>query len=348
MGLTLSKRKIAVAILLCTILVGAVACWQMNQNAQAALLYPEHAGLVGWWQFDEGSGTIAKDSSENENNGLISGAVWVSGEFGQALSFDGASYVGSIGSEGFWQSLGEKTIIAWIYPTSFGSQEQIVGNRMDSNSPPIGFGFGLTSSGNLMTWTYPWADVISSLTPTLNSWNFVALTHQNTTITFYLNSQSETLTSQQQPSLGGGKLAIGQGGDAYPTERFVGTIDEVQIYSQALSTTEVQAIFQNGPDFSSTFLVKVPAGATQVIVTLSWQGAGSINAMISSPTQDYTESMIPMYQKTTYSTVGGVSSTLNIKRLSVAVSALPDDQDWQVSLTLDSVADLQISVETEK
>ncbi|MCH8121327.1 MAG: hypothetical protein IIC00_16575, partial [Planctomycetes bacterium] len=29
--------------------------------------------LVGWWKFDDGSGTIAKDSSGNGNDGTLNG-----------------------------------------------------------------------------------------------------------------------------------------------------------------------------------------------------------------------------------------------------------------------------------
>ncbi len=78
------------AFILCSILVGSIAIWQINllPRAQAATINP-HPGLVGWWRFDEGSGTIAGDSSGNGNNGTIYGATWVAGKYGQALSFDG-------------------------------------------------------------------------------------------------------------------------------------------------------------------------------------------------------------------------------------------------------------------
>ena len=66
-------------------------------------------------------------------------------------------------------------------------------------------------------------------------------------------------------------------------------------------------------------------GTTQVITMLSWQGTGSINVTVISPSQNYTEDMMSEYQKTVYSTSGGTSSMLNIKRLSVSVNALSSD-----------------------
>ena len=48
--------------------------------------------LVGEWSFDDGIGTIARDSSGNNNNGTVSGSTWVSnGKIRGALSFKGSS-----------------------------------------------------------------------------------------------------------------------------------------------------------------------------------------------------------------------------------------------------------------
>ena len=45
-------------------------------------------GPIAYWKFDEGIGTTAYDSSSNQNNGLITGATWIS-DIG--LSFDGSN-----------------------------------------------------------------------------------------------------------------------------------------------------------------------------------------------------------------------------------------------------------------
>ena len=106
-------------------------------------------------------------------------------------------------------------------------------------------------------------------------------------------------------------------------------------------------IFNKSPDFSPYLSANVPQGTTQVITTLSWQGTGNINVTITTPSQTYTESMMSEYQKTTYSTTGGgPMSMLNIKRLSISVTALPSAQSWNITLTYDNtVSAYQISVE---
>src|SRR5439155_24932017 len=49
------------------------------------------SGQVGYWKFDEGSGTTSSDSSGNANIGtLMNGATFTtSGKFGNAVSFNG-------------------------------------------------------------------------------------------------------------------------------------------------------------------------------------------------------------------------------------------------------------------
>jgi hypothetical protein len=48
--------------------------------------------LVAWWKFDEAKGSIASDSSGNNNTGtLVGGPQWqpANGKIGGALAFDG-------------------------------------------------------------------------------------------------------------------------------------------------------------------------------------------------------------------------------------------------------------------
>lgn len=39
-------------------------------------------GLVAEWHFNEGTGSVLKDSSGNGNDGVIYGATWVEGKYG--------------------------------------------------------------------------------------------------------------------------------------------------------------------------------------------------------------------------------------------------------------------------
>jgi hypothetical protein len=45
--------------------------------------------ILAFWKYNEGSGTIAYDSSGNNFDGTINGASWINGHSGNALDFDG-------------------------------------------------------------------------------------------------------------------------------------------------------------------------------------------------------------------------------------------------------------------
>ena len=348
-----SRRKASITLALCAIIaVSSIMILQTSQTTQAALVNP-HPGLVGWWRFDEGTGTVAGDSSGNGNNGTISGTVsgtsWVAGQYGQAFNFDGVTnYVSVPNSPSLSFPVSQPfTIMAWFYYTTGGINEGIINKGNGPGSTNYALIVYPTDHLDFVTCNGNWGDLISSNTLT-QGWHRVVGVWNGTTKSLYIDGSLDSSvnpTGSQSPSQNTQIVEIGR---ARSSNYYNGAIDEVQIYNRALSASEVQSDFQQSPDFSTNLLAKVPKGTTQVIITLSWQGTGSINATIISPSQTYTEDMIPVYQKTTYSTSGGMSSMLNIKRLSVSVTALPSDQNWNVTLTFDNLVPYQITVEVQK
>jgi hypothetical protein len=72
--------------------------------------------------FDEGFGTVAKDSSGNGNGGTIYGAAWTTGVSGKALSFDGDGDYVEITPQSDVSAIGDFTISAWTYLKDWKSQ----------------------------------------------------------------------------------------------------------------------------------------------------------------------------------------------------------------------------------
>jgi hypothetical protein len=74
------------------------------------------SSLVGYWRFNEGAGLIGSDSSSNGNNGtLVNSPTWVTGKYGDALSFGGTGtnqYV-SVANSPTLQLSGPFTISFW-------------------------------------------------------------------------------------------------------------------------------------------------------------------------------------------------------------------------------------------
>ena len=79
--------------------------------------------LVGWWKLDDGSGTVAIDSSGNGYDGTLLGdPQWVAGQIGGALQFDGSGDSVHVGNAQVFNFPGSFSISAWINIESWTTQ----------------------------------------------------------------------------------------------------------------------------------------------------------------------------------------------------------------------------------
>ena len=203
-------------------------------------------GLVLSLHFNEGSGTIAFDSSGNNNNGnLVNGPVWVDGKFGKALSFDGVDDYVDIPT---FPSLNKKniTISFWIKPLNAGHGTGWY------NSDTIIYIGGTTSSIKLgyqstnKIWVDGWLqDSGESGVVPLNTWTHVVFVQTSTSWSIYLNGiLSFTRTNSGTSNTVEGTVIIGSSLGKMGVYNFTGIIDEVRIYNRALSEEEIQALYQ--------------------------------------------------------------------------------------------------------
>jgi prepilin-type N-terminal cleavage/methylation domain-containing protein len=208
-------------------------------------LIDQAQGLVGYWPFDEGSGTIAKDYSGNGNDGtLVNGPTWVDGKVGKALSFDGVDdYVqiplgtGSLG-QGY-------TILAWFYPRESDNYSVLAGWW--------GFHIGLIVYGtrgyHAITLVRPdnslYSDAIyPSETPMVNSWTFGAALWSKPLMWLFQNDKKYGPKSEDPSyNLRVYSSNFRPGFSVYSGQWFAGVIDEVRIYNRALSDSEIKALY---------------------------------------------------------------------------------------------------------
>jgi hypothetical protein len=339
---TKRKRLLLATGIICAVLAAGSVMWFTRQTVEAAVLYPYNPGLVGWWRFDEGSGTVAGDNSGNGNDGTVDGASWVAGKFGDALSFGGTASVEIDDVElPFSQPY---TVSVWVNASAYA--DMFLFGRINDVHWYVYFGADGTindwASGDGLDW-HP------NVPYDTGQWQYFAFVYNGTGKTIYRNGVS--VASTTQASTGGSGLYVGRHGyPGYTVNEFQGVVDEVKIYNRTLSASEILANFQGTAVLPSTFLAKVPKDTTEFIATVSWQGTESINVTIESPSQNYTEdsASVRVYQKTTYSTYGGTSGMLNIKRVEVSTAALASAQDWYVALAFDNVVDYKITVEIQK
>jgi len=322
--------------------------WQMGQVAEAAILDP-HPGLVGWWRFDEGSGTVATDSSGHGNDGTIYGAISVDGKYDKALSFDGTDDLVSIPHDSSLDCSDGLTVEAWIYPHVFayGETYTIISKQSGTTDTYKLYLYGRTVCFRVKT-DETGVTTLSYSLPSEGTyiWYQLVGTYEDGAQRLYVDG-SEVASDTPTGSIVTNTQAVSIG--RYGPSNFLqfdGLIDDVRVYNRALFPDEIEMLFQKGPEFSSRFLAKVPKGTTQFMVTLSWQGLENINITIESPSENYTEEMALVYQRTAYSSSSG--NMLNIKRVAVSVTSRSSDENWYVLLESGDVEDYRITVEIQR
>jgi hypothetical protein len=202
--------------------------------------------LVGYWPFDEGSGKEAKDASGNGHDGeLIDGAQWVQGKFEKALDFGaGGAYV-VVPDDAALDLADAVTVMSW-----FNLNEAIAGQRRmmsKNNSIFVIFDFGNPLSLDFLT--KPNNDFAESTTTdwAIGEWYHFAGTYDGDALRIYINGELEG-EKNGVPPIDTSDLELWIGADDWQPgiTTFPGIIDDVRIYSKALTQGEIKEAMQ-GP-----------------------------------------------------------------------------------------------------
>jgi hypothetical protein len=209
--------------------------------------------LAAYWKFDDGSGTTAFDSSGNGNNGILVGdPQWVAGKFGGALEFNGDDYV-NCGDGPSLQIQDQITITFWFKVDAFSntweaflakSDSAYRASRSNGTGNATHFGAGGTSVGGGNSY------FDGTIIVTGGQWHHYAATYDGTAGKIYIDGVLDvTSPGTGQISLTSSDLYIGENSGA--TGRFLhGIMDEVRIYSRALTDTEINEVMAGaGADY---------------------------------------------------------------------------------------------------
>jgi fibronectin type 3 domain-containing protein len=238
-------------------------------------------GLVAAYAFDEGSGTTVTDSSGNGNNGTITNATWsTSGEYGDALSFNGTSALVTIPNSASLQLSSGMTLEAWVNPTTVNSNWRDVIYKANDN-----FYLEATSTssshpdaGVIAGGTY--ADAFGPAALTAGAWSFLTETYDGSTLRLYVNGTLVASTAHTGPiATSTNPLQIG--GDSLYGQYFAGLIDNVRVYNTALSASQIQGD-ENSPIGGPSAPGALTANAvTAGEVDLSWTASTDAKANIT-------------------------------------------------------------------
>ena len=203
--------------------------------------------LVGWWKFDESSGTSAADASGHGHKGALRGGLTfeagsASGRRGKALGFDGKKglveileYKGIAGAR-------PRTVAAWVKTKKPGGEIVSWGRREPGKMWVVGFvrsRVGVMPHGGYLYMNESVAD---------DAWHHVAVV--------VVPAERPNLHDHVRLYLDGKPAAIHDIGllDLWPIDTgsdqvvqigkgFTGLIDDLRIYDRPLSVEEIKALF---------------------------------------------------------------------------------------------------------
>jgi hypothetical protein len=208
-------------------------CAAVPNTIRANTRTPFVNGILAWWRFDDGKGSLAADSSGNGHTGMVTAGTWIAGKMGGALELEtngGVKMNGPIGG------MSAFTVSFWIYPHTHSDYNQGVGKDWQT------FTFHTESSGAIYcgiteSTRFTPADLPAG-TLALNVWQHFVFTYDHGACAFYKNGvKLASKTIEARPWKWSG-FGVGKAD---------GAIDDLRIYGRVLPDAEIQALANPKP-----------------------------------------------------------------------------------------------------
>jgi hypothetical protein len=202
---------------------------------------------VAHWTFDApADGRVADVSGKGNAGTLVGGPIPTAGRIGGALQFDGRRSHVAVAHSASLSFTGPFTIAAWIKPVGASDPnmaraivEKWDGPTSDSMS---GYLLRITTKGHghfMVRDGTKYSEVASVKPIPIDVWTHLAATFDGTNVKLYVNGVLDrTMSSTVSPAASTAPLRIGMGGGG-GAHYFNGSIDDVRLYSRALSLEEI-------------------------------------------------------------------------------------------------------------
>ncbi|MBI4027761.1 MAG: hypothetical protein HY360_22435 [Verrucomicrobia bacterium] len=197
----------------------------------------EDSGLIAHYRFDKGQGAILHDASAIQNHGKILGAVWLRGQSGAALDFDGVADHVDCGDDPRGRAAGPLSVCVWVR-TNLKAQQHVLSRG--------GWSLYLAAGGAPVFETRNKAnDAYDSLSAKdsipLDEWAFIVASYDpgRQCMELFVNGKLSNTKPRTDGAIGGlfrSKLGIGRG--------FNGLIGEFRLYNRALPAEEIQRLYE--------------------------------------------------------------------------------------------------------
>ncbi len=202
---------------------------------------------IAHWMLDDGTGSTALDSAGGHDGTLTNGPVWVVGQLGDAVRFDGSNDRINVPHQPSLNLVAAMTLSAWVNADSLKPYQMVLtkGDNGVYENYWIGTEGNKANFGFVAGGTY-YQHTTSGLTLSAGTWHHIAATYDDAAneVKIYVDGVAETFSTPGTPVINSEKLIIGN--SYYGGEGFDGVIDDVRIYNGVLSATEIANIAAGG------------------------------------------------------------------------------------------------------
>ncbi len=200
-------------------------------------------GLVCYLPFDDGSGDIARDGSGNGNDAqLINDPRWVAGKFNTALEFDGSNWAEVPGENPNLDGMQELTLEAWVLQETH--HDNAIINKYLTRPPSYCLQTYSDAKAYVSVHFIDECFTEAGAYP-LGEWYHIAGTYDGEKVTIYINGgEVASVDASSDPVLDTDfPVEIASN---HKASFFMGLIDDVAIYSRALTPAEIREDMEKG------------------------------------------------------------------------------------------------------
>ena len=233
-------------ILILIVLSISVSAWAINDDKDLMLYLP----------FDKDNGDKVMDASENNLEATLHGATWSKdGKIGGCIHLADTEKYLEIDSVPQLDITDELTIQTWFYPEQDQGDSNLMGRRTSDNKGRYVLQWSSQHIGAPQIET--WIDIggfkgtrnSQTIKPDLNTWHHVASTFDGGMVRQYINGELD-VAFDLAGEINSVDVVFRIGRSQTPLAGSVGFVDEVAIYSRALTQDEIKLDMNNGVFFA--------------------------------------------------------------------------------------------------
>ena len=218
--------------------------------------YAADKSLILYLPFDDGSGEVAEDLSDNKNDGTIFGnATWADGKENKCLNFASGSYV-KVSEIPAYDVSAAISLMGWVNTTTVTTWARIIDKSQWQDN---GFDLALSQATHAPLFEFFVNNTTSQALAITKvddgKWHFIVGTFGNKKLRIYVDGvmeQEVTSVGNVDIKLNDWPIMIGVEANNGTGQPYVGKIDEIAIFNRELSADEIQDIYQNGVPVSSS------------------------------------------------------------------------------------------------